>query len=242
MFDIDELEREQLENIVELIQGPKCVRSISKYSQYKNTLDPEGDRNLESLLFWVDCIIAALEDVICLKDKPDVYWSRRSEFPELKNAREREFDSPELFILSEILVDLRRCAPNKYINRSLRNSIKGRRSDHPKYKLLKDEIGKVYNLLRFFFVSSNDACNAINDILFSNNIPIMSNDNIRKRASKIKGFPCYQELYQDEDSEDENCFGLTTQDLISLRSTKEIQQLVCHITLNEFIKDALPFL
>ncbi len=148
------------------------------------------------------------------------------------------FNCLELFVLSEILVDLRRCSSNRYIKRSLENNNKGRRIDHRNYKLLKDEVGKVYNLLRLFLVSSNDACDAINHILLSHKIPMMSNVNIRKRASKNKGFPCYQTSNRDEDSEDENWLGLTRESLIHLRTTKEIQHYVCDITLYEFIQDA----
>ncbi len=73
MIDIDELEREQLENIVELIQGPLSMRSIPKNSRYQDAEDLEGDRILESLILWVDCIISAIEDATCPNEKLDIF-------------------------------------------------------------------------------------------------------------------------------------------------------------------------
>lgn len=233
MYKVQDLEKEQLENIVELIQGPECIES----SRYDQTEDHEGDKILDSLILWVDRIINEIAEMHSLDEKPDIYWSQRGEFPPMTRAKQFDGVCYNLFALSEILVDLRCCSTNRYINRSLINRHRGRRSDHPNYKLLKDEVGKVYNLLRLFGVSSGDACDSINCALQISGIPLMSNDNIRRRASNNKSFPCSRRIFQDKDSEDEYGLNLTGEQLIYLNSSKELQKAIAIIALEEFILD-----
>jgi len=233
MFRVKDLEPEQLENIVELIQGPVSIR----YSRYEKTEDHHGDKILDSLILWVDLIINEIAEMHSFDEKPDIYWSQRGDFPPMTKTKQFDGVCYNLFALSEILVDLRRCSTNRYINRSIKNTNRGRRSDHPNYKLLKDEVGKVYNLLRLFSVSSNDACDAINCALQTSGIPLMSNDNIKKRASKNKSFPYSKLIFRDKDSEDEYGLSLTGEHLIYLKSSKELQKAIAIIALEEFILD-----
>jgi len=187
-YGYQDLEREQLEDFIDQILSPLDLDHVHKPNRrYELTDDPGTDELLEVAINWLDSVIFALELIDGRKEKANIFDLEKNPKSGWKR-KQTHFDFGLLRKLRNLLVDLRKCEQNSIIARSMHKH-QGRPKDNHRIERLKNEVGRIYYYFRTKGANSKDACDAINAALKFWQMPMMSNDSIRKRASYNKAPP-----------------------------------------------------
>lgn len=189
--DFSELETWQLEELAALSLDPLFRINPDDYSSLS------ADERAESLFAlyqcWLESILFALEIVgdPYLDDESSDATSSPQD-PSLKASTEplgREYSATvALQMLRDLMVDLR-IGDRNILTQRLDQSRGGRPKDPHRVANLKDQTGKLYNLLRKMGATKDQSVAAINTALMSSGLPIMTPDAIVKRAANNRRAP-----------------------------------------------------
>lgn len=236
-YGYQDLDREQLEDFVDLILSPLDHDHAHKPDRrYMLTDDPSTDELLEVAIKWLDSVIFAMELIDGRKEKANIFDLEKDPRSAWKN-KQTHFNLPLLDELRSLLEDLRKCEQNRIIARSIHKQ-QGRPRDNHRIERLKNEVGRVYHHFRIKGANSKDACDAINSALKYLKMPLMSNDSIRKRASYNKASPTFLLDEEFSDEHHRNDSHQLNEGSTEPKITKEMQELLSIFLLQKIALDA----